>query len=386
MKPNRSNWGLAAAASAAIVLAIALLCSSIISEIWPGSETADGLLVPAEGTVVETEAGAETEIDIPKVPGADADSIWGAENSAPDVSTSPEGVPTSEEPEPAPTISTPSQTATPTTPPQQVAPDPTPVANAPSTPSASPAGPSMPVQNDVATGEAPPVSTPDEHPTVSTITINTTTKAYLSDNGSTLDEVVQNLRWQDYEYHCGFDYQGAKLFDYTNQLTNHVYSTRSMRREFANLGGTVVVHNHPSGSAFSGQDLYAEALFNTPCIIAVGQEYVYVLRTGASGWSDPSTIKQYWQNSYDYHLNYANDYITQQGGNYSAPTGVDDGSFEWFYNNYMWRAAQSGERPQKLPYGLWVSHAVMRDVAGKFQLNYQRYAADGFSAGAAGIF
>lgn len=91
-------------------------------------------------------------------------------------------------------------------------------------------------------------------------------KIQAIDNGSTLEEVANNIKNQSYESIAGFDSEGKKLFNYTCNLKGQVFTTNTQREDFANHDGTLVIHNHPSDSSFSAADLYAEAYWNTPLL------------------------------------------------------------------------------------------------------------------------
>lgn len=214
---------------------------------------------------------------------------------------------------------------------------------------------------------------------------------YRANNGSSLEEVVENLRKAEYESICGFDYVGNKLLDCTSYRKNTAYTTSAMREDFLNLGGMVMAHNHPSGNSFSGQDIYVEASYRTPCAMVISDTYVYTLTPGAWGWGDPEALLQYWQASYSYHLDYALSYTRNYYADHqaiiAAPDVPNDDTMAWVCNRAIKDAAVNGDvGPIKVPVGGWVSHMTMLDVAARFGLGYQRYLTDEFSEAALGIF
>lgn len=214
---------------------------------------------------------------------------------------------------------------------------------------------------------------------------------YQVNNGSSLEEVIQNLRGAEYESVCGFDYVGNKLLDCTSYQRNTVYTTGAMREDFLNLGGVVIAHNHPSGNSFSGQDIYVEASYKTPCAMVISDTYTYTLTPSAWGWGDPEELLQYWQASYRYHLDYALSYTRNYYADHkaiiAAPDVPNDDTMAWVCNRAIKDAAANGDvGPIKVPVGGWVSHMTMLDVAAKFSLNYQRYLTDEFSETALGMF
>lgn len=217
------------------------------------------------------------------------------------------------------------------------------------------------------------------------------TYIYQSDNGASLDEVVGALRNSEYETDCGFDYVGNKILDCTSYKKRTVYTTSQMRADFSNLGGVLMAHNHPSGNAFSGQDLYAEATYGTPCAMVISDNYIYTLMPGAWGWDDPEELLEYWQASYDYHLNYAlsytRNYYVDHREIIRSPDVPNDDTMAWVCNRAIKDAAANGDTgPIKVPVGGWVSHMTMLDVAAHFQMDYRRYPTNEFNEARLGLF
>lgn len=75
-------------------------------------------------------------------------------------------------------------------------------------------------------------------------------KIIEADSGQTLTEVFETLRQQDFETACAFDQQGNKLLDVTSNLAQQVYTSSKQREAFAEQGGVLFLHNHPSDGSF----------------------------------------------------------------------------------------------------------------------------------------
>lgn len=124
---------------------------------------------------------------------------------------------------------------------------------------------------------------------------------YDVNDGNTFAEIAKNISARDYESIIGFDVNGNKVFNHTSYLTSKSYTNTRIRQEFAARYGTTVIHNHPSGGSFSPGDLYAEAMFKTPRIIVLSSKYVYVLEPTTTGWGDPTAMRDYCQQRYDFY-------------------------------------------------------------------------------------
>ncbi len=213
------------------------------------------------------------------------------------------------------------------------------------------------------------------------ITTSSGRRIYCANSGNTIQDVINNLRYSDYEIVCGFDANGNKMFDYTSYQHNLAYTTNAQRSEFYNNGGTIVAHNHPSGSSFSGQDLYAEAIYDTPCAMVISKDYVYIAEPTNVAWDDATAIHDYWQASFNYHINYLSDYVYSHPYNRQAilnsPDTPDDGSVQWFCQHEIKTCLQNNSEVI-VRAGIWASHRAMLDLAGHFNIEYYRYPIDEF--------
>ena len=84
-----------------------------------------------------------------------------------------------------------------------------------------------------------------------------------------------------------FDGQGALIFE-RDGAANHVTFNRS---ELQGFKGMTLVHNHPNGSPFSKDDIRMAAIAELAEIRAVGEQYVYSMKTFPAGWTE-----YWWQN------------------------------------------------------------------------------------------
>ncbi len=197
------------------------------------------------------------------------------------------------------------------------------------------------------------------------------------DSGSDLPEVIATITEQDFETVVGFNENGEKILDSTSYLKSRVYTSSVQRGMFAEQGGALLIHNHPSGSSFSSQDLYAEAKYQTPRIMAVSKIFTYTLEPQESGWGDPDEMAAYWQKRYDYYVDYVDGYMEDFRYRVSDvmawELGDDDGSFDWFCRKVIQTSILAGQREVAIPCGLWVTHQVMQDVAIEFEMEYYRY-------------
>lgn len=214
---------------------------------------------------------------------------------------------------------------------------------------------------------------------------------YEIDDGDTLLEAIANLRTREYESILGFDMYGKKLFNYTCYLPTTVYCMSSTRDAFERQGGTLIVHNHPSGSSFSSTDLHTEALRKTPKLMIISDRYIYLLEPGERGWGDADEISKYYTRCYEIrakeitqclkNIQWTADWLL----NYEE--GEDDGSAKWFCLHEMKAGYLKYHHADfQITTGHWTTNQTMIDVAEKFGMKYQRILTDEFDLEKAGIF
>lgn len=208
---------------------------------------------------------------------------------------------------------------------------------------------------------------------------------YYVNSGNTLDEVAQTLRHQRYETSVGYSLYGDKIFDYTNYLPSKVYATASYRQEFLDNFGTLAIHNHPSGGPFSVNDLYAEAKFNTPIAMVIGNEYTYMIQPMWDGWGDPEALRLFYSEQIQKYETMAWSYV-RNTYRYSAqkllnePERQDDGSLKWYCDNAVRKALYGGSASGTimLDIGTWYYDKALKETAKKFNLLYVRELTDVF--------
>lgn len=220
----------------------------------------------------------------------------------------------------------------------------------------------------------------------SPVSLSKTQPIYPTDNGDTLAEIIRALRGKEIEFACGFYQNGQKAFEVTSNMTTKVYTTHSMRTDFIKDGGTLFVHNHPSGSAFSGQDLKSAAENEFERTMIISDEYIYTLEPTDVGWGEPTAMKDYWTERHNYYVAYSDAFFETYRPSTKALLAIeefptDDSSLKWFCDYEVWKSVK--EDPEQLVWidiGLWNSHHTMLDVAEKFQMEYHRYVTDEFDA------
>lgn len=88
-----------------------------------------------------------------------------------------------------------------------------------------------------------------------------------------LEEFAERFQMEDHEFLYLVDEQGY-VHDFTEGNEVSVAPTKSAR-------GMMVLHNHPSGGAFSDSDLISTAMTGAKGIVAAGKDGDYILKTGS---------------------------------------------------------------------------------------------------------
>lgn len=122
-----------------------------------------------------------------------------------------------------------------------------------------------------------------------------------------IETIIYEIRGQDFETLAAFDANGQLLFETTDSLNNEVTMTAEMVNEFRERNGALVIHNHPGGTSFSAQDLYAEAKRGTKRAIVVTYDRLYILTPGQQGWGDPNKLMEAHSEYYEYYIQEAKD-------------------------------------------------------------------------------
>lgn len=106
-----------------------------------------------------------------------------------------------------------------------------------------------------------------------------------------IETIVRTIKDQKFETLAAFDADGNLLFETTDLDALGVTMTAEQANQFREQGGALVIHNHPSGTSFSGQDLYAEAKRGSTRAIVVTWNKIYILTPSWRGWGDPDALK-----------------------------------------------------------------------------------------------
>lgn len=80
--------------------------------------------------------------------------------------------------------------------------------------------------------------------------------------------------------HGNSDHEWAYVVDGSGYVTRYVEGNAHSVSVFANDRNSMILHNHPSGGAFSRNDMLSVANQNVRGIVASGTKYDYVLQKG----------------------------------------------------------------------------------------------------------
>ncbi len=213
----------------------------------------------------------------------------------------------------------------------------------------------------------------------------------IANGGNSLAEVAAIMQQFGYEMAAGFDINGNRVFAGTSCLTTRVCLAGSLHDDFQASYGTLFVHNHPTESSFSGQDLAAAARWNMPRTMVVTKTYIYVVEPTTDGWGDADEMKSYYSQRLTAYANEASVYI--RGMRYSrqkilaTPDTPDDGSLAWFCAQSLKNSLRAGKSgPISIETGAWCTHRAMIDVAARYKLAYLRYNANTFDYNDSSLF
>ncbi len=211
-------------------------------------------------------------------------------------------------------------------------------------------------------------------------------KIYSVDNGDTIDEVIANLHEHDYESIVGFSSDGEKLFDYTSYLPDSARITEADAKKLSSNKGSIVIHNHPDETSFSGKDILAAIKWDVSRMIVVAQSNVFVLSPPACGWGDPEIVYNYQQERVNQRLQELRSIVCGYYPRTAAeiiadPERPDDGSASWYYETEVRRqCTDTSFSIVTICYADWATHRAAIDVAGRFGYLYQRIPLDDFNS------
>ncbi len=130
----------------------------------------------------------------------------------------------------------------------------------------------------------------------------------VSNYGSTMDEIAENLRDLPYEVAVCFDGKGNFLSENTDYLPSNVtIAVPNLQNSgfWAKIlpAHPIILHNHPADVPFSLSDLEAAAASDVAVCIAVSSEHTYIMKPPRLGWPDKTAIDEwvssrYFQESY----------------------------------------------------------------------------------------
>lgn len=112
----------------------------------------------------------------------------------------------------------------------------------------------------------------------------------MDNDTPSIESIVRTIGEQNYETLAVFDTNGRLLFETTTNESNSVTMSIEQLEQFRTQGGALVIHNHPSGTTFSAQDLRTEAERGTQRAIVVTHDYLYILTPGWRGWGNPDAL------------------------------------------------------------------------------------------------
>lgn len=99
--------------------------------------------------------------------------------------------------------------------------------------------------------------------------------AYLRE---AIEEAIHEIADKKIEHAIVLDLEGEELWRGTGTK-----SKVAIARDFA-LRGQVFIHNHPSSSWFSAEDLEFAWTYNAALLVVTSPHFVYILERPASGW------------------------------------------------------------------------------------------------------
>ena len=159
------------------------------------------------------------------------------------------------------------------------------------------------------------------------------------DHGDTLQEVLENIRYEKYEFFTAFDADGNKIFEWTSNDQLHVEMPNILLiPRFLNNGHTIA-HNHIYDSPFSNADLVTASHLNAQEVIVVSPNYTYTITPSENGWPKDSEIEGW----FDFmRTQFSSDsevwrYIlvyNQTDGSYYKTAYCTDTLMEWFIRDF----------------------------------------------------
>lgn len=111
-----------------------------------------------------------------------------------------------------------------------------------------------------------------------------------SDSGTTLAQVMENIRTQPYEISALFDPCGRKICEHTSR--HQKFDVLAIPTAY--LPSTFVsVHNHVSDITFSGLDLNTAVDMDLQMLVVVSPTRNYFMMRPSTGWPDANLSAEY---------------------------------------------------------------------------------------------
>ena len=152
-----------------------------------------------------------------------------------------------------------------------------------------------------------------------------------------IETVMYEIKDQGTETLAAFDTDGRLIFDTTSNASGYVSMTGEQLEMFRAQDGALTLHNHPSGSTFSVEDLRAEAQRGTRRAMVVTNKDLYILEPGWRGWGDPDKLCQ---------------------------------AYEAYVEQYSVEAQANTNLNTRRATIIWVQHQALTAVAADFGLSY----------------
>lgn len=109
-------------------------------------------------------------------------------------------------------------------------------------------------------------------------------------HGDTIAEVIESLRYEEYEVIVAFTADGQKLFEQTDWDRSQAFLTKEQHQLLEDMEGEIFIHNHPNFDApFSSTDLYLLGKLEVGQGLVVSSQNVYSLLP-KDAWGDPDQM------------------------------------------------------------------------------------------------
>jgi hypothetical protein len=100
------------------------------------------------------------------------------------------------------------------------------------------------------------------------------------DAANTIEKAINNIRFAKIEY--------IYIFKNGKQIRRFIGTEKQVsidEKYLFEIENNVIIHNHPSGSSFSVEDLKTIIKYNTKSLILVTNEFLFTVNRPENGWS-----------------------------------------------------------------------------------------------------